>query len=200
MSRPADVIHREMLSLLPPGFVWPRTPDTLLGALLEPMAVMLAELEATAERMMDEVDPRTAVLCLEDFERVLGPDPCGRDTAAMTLAARQQLAHQRWTARGGQSIPYFVGLAAKRGVAASITEGRVAEVGAAEVDFELVEPPEQYVWIVDIPLGAWTDFYIGGSEVGEQLYTFQPADIECDIQRAAPAHTIVIFRYSPAEP
>lgn len=199
MSRTVEAIQREALTHLWTGDIFPWAPEDLVGAVAEMLAGLLADLEQTAERMMDEVDPRTAVLCLPDFERVLGPDPCGRDVSTMTLPARQQLAHQRWTARGGQSIAYFVALAAKRGVSITIEEAHVSEVGAVETDFELIEPPEQFIWHVQIPLGAWTDFIVDESGVDELLYDFALSDIECDIARAAPAHTRVVFTYLPSE-
>lgn len=198
MSRSATEIHREALSLLPPGMMWSRSPDTLLAAVLEPLAGLLADLEASAEAMMDEVDPRTAVLCLEDFERVLGPDPCGRDLATLTVAQRQQLAHQRWTARGGQSPAYFIALAAARGVAIEIEEVRLSRAGVLRAGERLVGHPEQFIWRVSLPVGIWSDFRVG-RRAGERLYDYDPSDVECDIMRARPAHTVVIFSYLPAE-
>ncbi|MEP9350560.1 putative phage tail protein [Xanthobacter sp. KR7-225] len=199
MSRSAAEIHREALSLLPPGMMWSRSPDTLLAAVLEPLAGLLADLEASAEAMMDEVDPRSAVACLEDFERVLGPDPCGRDLATLSLPQRQQLAHQRWTARGGQSPQYFIDLAAARGVAITIEEVHPSQAGVLCMDDELVEPPEQFIWRVLIPLGTWDDFRVDESAMDDRLYDFQPSDVECDIMRAAPAHTSVVFTYLPVD-
>ncbi|WP_084539895.1 YmfQ family protein [Azorhizobium doebereinerae] len=197
MSRSADAAHREVLSLLPPGWIWPGR-DSVLAAVLRPIADEVADIEATAEAMMEEIDPRTAVLCLEDFERVLGPDPCGRDVSSMDVPARQRLAHQRWTARGGQSIAYFVGLAAKRGVTITIEEVHVSQVGVLRAGDELVNSPEQYVWRVILSLGAWDVFRAGESVAGDRLYDFELSDIECDIRRAKPAHTEVVFSYLDA--
>jgi uncharacterized protein YmfQ (DUF2313 family) len=169
----------------------------VIAALLRPLAECLADVEESAEAMMEEVDPRTAVLCLEDFERVLGPDLCGRDTGAMPLNQRQALAHQRWTARGGQSVPYFIGLAAKRGVSIEIEEFRPVEIGFMRAGDELINSPEQFVWMVKLSLGAWSVFRAGESVAGDRLYDFDLSDIECDIRRAKPAHTEVVFSYLP---
>jgi uncharacterized protein YmfQ (DUF2313 family) len=127
MTRREDDVRAEMIALLPDGWVWPkRVAETLLAALLEPIAGELAQIEQTAAAMIDELDPRSAALCLTDYERVLGPDPCGRDTSTMSLGDRRTLAHQRWTGRGGASRAYFIGLAAKRGIAITISENRVS--------------------------------------------------------------------------
>ncbi|HWJ72417.1 MAG TPA: putative phage tail protein [Kaistia sp.] len=196
MSRSADVAHREILSLMPPGWVWPRGTDSLFAAVLKPLAIELADLEATAEAMIEEIDPRTATLCLEDFERVLGADPCGRDPLTYTIAERQQLAHQRWTARGGQSIAYFTELAAKRGIAINIIEAHPTVADRAEAGDELVESPEQFVWLVQLAATEEILFEAGKSEAGDLLVEYRGPDIECDIRRRRPAQTEVVFSYT----
>lgn len=195
MSRSADAVHLGMLAHLPPGWIWPRDTSSMIATLLRPVAEEIADIEATAEAMMAEVDPRSATLCIDDFERVLGPDPCGRDPADLELTARQSLTHQRWTARGGQSRAYFIELAARRGVEITIEEAHTSQAGGLRAGDELVNSPEQFVWIVSMALGSWQVFRAGQSGAGERLYDFDLADIECDIRRAKPAHTEVAFRY-----
>ena len=71
--------------------------------------------------MLFEVDPRTAVKFLADFERVLGPDPLGRDQVRLDLGRRQALAAQRWAFTGGCSPGFYIALAALVGAAITIT-------------------------------------------------------------------------------
>lgn len=196
MSRSEDQVLDELLSLLPPGWVWRRDRDSVIAALLVPLAGGIADIEATAEAMLAEVDPRDANVCLPDFERVLGPDPCGRDTSLMSLADRRQLAHQRWTARGGASRQYFIDLAAKRGVAITISENLVTYAGEMECDAEIIEPPEQFIWTVHLGnLSEETLFEVDEGQAGDRLYDLTISDIECDIRRLKPAHTEVVFDY-----
>lgn len=118
-----DVILAEILSYAPTGWGLSHDPDSVLAAVMEPLARGLAHLEAeAAKRRETEVNPATAIYCLDDYERILGPDPCRPGGFADTLAERQALAHARWTEQGGQSVPYFTGLAAARGAAVSIEE------------------------------------------------------------------------------
>ncbi|MBA4222237.1 YmfQ family protein [Bosea vestrisii] len=199
MSRSEDQVLDELLSHLPPGWIWRRDRDSLIAALLSPLAGGIADVEELAEEMLHEVDPRLASVCLPDFERVLGPDPCGRDTSTMSLADRRQLAHQRWTARGGASRQYFIDLAAMRGIAITISENRVSYAGRLVAGGKLVEPPQQFVWTVHLPsLTRKRLFTAGASQAGERLVTFTLSDIECDIRRLKPAHTEVVFRYGSA--
>lgn len=196
MTRRDDDIRAEMVALLPDGWVWPkRSQDTLIAALLEPMAGELSLVEQTAAAMIDELDPRSASLCLMDYERVLGPDPCGRDTSQMSLADRRQLAHQRWTARGGASRAYFIGLAAKRGVAITISENSVTYAGEMVAGDELVDWPQQFIWTVHLAFTGETLFEAGEGQAGDRLYDLIISDIDCDIRRLKPAHTEVVFDY-----
>ena len=196
MSRTTAAVLEGMTGNLPPGWIWPAAgAPSLIAAVLSPFAEEIAGIEAAAEAMMAEIDPRTATLCIADFERVLGADPCGRDPSGLALVARQRLAHQRWTARGGQSIAYFVALAAARGVEITVSEAFPSQAGRLRAGDELVMSPEQYVWIINLALGAWQVFRAGEAAAGDRLYDFALSDIECDIRRARPAHTEVAFRY-----
>lgn len=196
MSRSEDQVLDELLSLLPPGWIWRRDRDSVVAALLTPLASGIVEVEAVAEAMLAEVDPRLATVCLPDFERVLGPDPCGRDTATMSLSDRRQLAHQRWTARGGASRAYFISLAAKRGVAITISENRVTYAGEMVAGDELVDWPQQFIWTVHLAFTQEVLFEAGEGQAGDRLYDLVISDIDCDIRRLKPAHTEVVFDYA----
>jgi len=195
MSRSEDQVLDELLANLPPGWIWRRDRDSMIAALLTPLAGGLAELEELAEEMLREVDPRLASVCLPDFERVLGPDPCGRDPSTMSLSDRRQLAHQRWTARGGASRAYFIELAAKRGIAITISENRVSYAGEMVAGDELIEPPEQFIWTVHLAFTEESLFEAGEGQAGDRLYDLIISDIDCDIRRLKPAHTEVVFDY-----
>lgn len=195
MSRSADQVLDELLANLPPGWIWRRDRDSVIAALLAPLAGGIADVEELAERMLEEVDPRNASLCLTDFERVLGPDPCGRDSSTMSLADRRQLAHQRWTGRGGASRQYFIDLAAKRGVAITISENRVSYAGEMVAGDEIVETPEQFIWTVHLAFTEESLFEAGEGQAGDRLYDLTISDIDCDIRRLKPAHTEVVFQY-----
>ncbi len=199
MSRSIDQVQEGVLAKAPSGWVWPHiapaATESLFEALFKPLAIGLADIEATADAMMEEIDPRTANLLLPDFERVLGPDPCGRDPSTMSLEQRRQLAHQRWTARGGASIPYFIGLAAKRGVTITIVENRTSQADAAVAGDELIESPEQFIWTVELALLGETVARVDESQAGDLLLDIILSDVECDLRRAKPAHTEIAFRY-----
>lgn len=197
MSRSLPDVLDALLGYLPPSSLWTRDPTSMTAAMLLPMASAWVDFEVSAEAMLPESDPRSAVKLLPDYERVLGPDPCGRDTMALTVGQRQQLAWQRWTARGGQSIAYFTNLAAQLGVAITIEE-TICSCCGDECGVELAVTPEQFVWTVHLPQTEIAYAYAGDAECGDYLSTFTPNLVQCPIARDAPAHTIPVFSYTGA--
>ena len=198
MSRSGEIVLSEMLSLLPDGWAWPRHDDmdSIAAAILLPFAQSIADLELQAEQCFNEIDPRTASECIEDFERVLGADDCISDRDNLTLSKRQQIAHMRWTARGGASAQYFIDLAAMYGVTITITEFTTSQADWLCADDELVEEPGQFLWEVSIPsLIEDTEFYADESVAGDRLWDFSTSDIECLLNKYKPAQTRIIFRY-----
>jgi len=203
MTRSPEAAQADLVALAPRGWIWPHCAQnaepSLFETMFKPLATGQARVETLAAQMMEEIDPRTAALLLPDFERVLGPDPCGRDPSTLSLEQRRRLAHQRWTARGGASIPSFVSLAARRGVAITIVENRLAVADASQAGDELIEAPEQFVWTVDLALTGETVAKVDDAQAGDLLLDIILSDVECDIRRAKPAHTEVAFRYTSIE-
>ena len=177
------------------GWAMPKK-DGVMDAVLEGPAQEIASIEQDAQDMMDEMDPRTAVQCLPDFERVLGPDPCGRDLSGLSIRQRQQLAHQRWTATGGQSIPYLVSVAAKLGFEIEIEEFWPSRAGGLRAGQRLVPEGEQFVWRVKLVLNRTINFKAGISQAGDPLGEFIEAGIECELRRIAHSHTTPVFNYT----
>lgn len=195
MGEREDALHEHWLGLGPPGTALPREPDSAWGRFLRPLSDEQARVEASAEALRPEVDPRRADALLPDFERVLGDDPCLGPAAELPFAIRQSLAHQRWTARGGASRAFFVGLAAALGVTITIEESVPFETGEAESGDEMVPEDGRFEWIVFLPATQLIEFESGVAESGDAMGDFVPSPLECLIRRHAPAHTTVYFRY-----
>lgn len=198
MSRRAGTILASLIGKLHPGFAFGRRGG-VLDAVLSAIAVPVGDAEADAEALMVEVDPRTAVKLLPDFERVLGPDPCGRDQDDLSFAERQRIAHQRWTATGGQSLPYLISVADKLGVAIEIEEFWPSKAGGLQAGEPLVAEGEQFVWLVRLaPIGELL-FRAGDGEAGDPLGRVFLSGVECELRRIAHSHTVPVFSYTLEE-
>lgn len=186
----------ELLALSPPGDAFPQERTGNWARYLAPIGFEHARLEVQAESMLLEADPRVAPFLLDGYERVLGDDPCLGPSSALPLAIRYQLAHQRWTNRGGASIAYFVALAAAIGVTITIEESEPFVAGVGEAGAELILETGRFEWIVHLPPTVLVEFEAGGSEAGSPLGDFVASPVECLIRSRAPAHTTVYFTYA----
>lgn len=194
MARDADQVLAGMLALLPSGWAVPHAPDSNLARLLRPLAARLAAVEASADALRAEVDPRVADALLPDYERVLGPDPCD-PAGPTTLSERRRVAHQRWTQRGDPSRAFFVALAASRGVEISIEERRPFKAGASKAGHRVAPRTARFFWVVRLPATRVIRFRAGASKAGQSLGAIVPTGAECPIRRFAPAHTTPVFFY-----
>ncbi len=195
MARSVSSILTSIIGKLAPGWALGYR-DGILDSILSSVAERIADAEADAEALMAETDPRSAVNLLADFERVLGPDPCGRDLNALSIGERQRLAHQRWTATGGQSIPYMISVAEKLGVSITIEEFWPSKAGGLRAGQRLRPDGAQFVYRVNLPgLVTVVKFRAGVSVAGNRLGDFKISDIECELRRIRPAHTDIVFKY-----
>ena len=167
MTERWEAILDEQLAALPPGIAWPRVRDSMLAALLEPMARGLADLYAAAEAMLLEIDPRSATWLLPDFEEALGPDPCRAGGYPATLAERRIDAHARWVAGGGQSVPFFLAHARVFDPSATIEEFAPFTCGVSECG-EAWRPQEDWYAATLTPLTIETGAELT-DETGEAI-------------------------------
>jgi len=145
--------------------------------------------------MLFELDSRTTTEMITDWERMLGiPDAC--TPLASTLQGRREAVHTKWTAKGGQSVGYFVNLALKLGWIITITEYNEFKVGQSRVGDALNNVTWPYVWTVNTALDTITYFRVGQSRVGEALADWDNTELECLINTLKPSHTRALFNYS----
>lgn len=186
----------QLRKLLPPGVALSTGP--VLFRLLEALAAPIAAVDIRARDLLREVDPRSTIEMLDDWERVAGlPSDC--ITEPQTIAERQDALHSSVRARGGQSPAYFVNVAARLGYSITITEFRPFRVGQSTVGDRLTNGPWQHTWRVNAPETTVRAFRVGRSVVGDRLRSWGNDALECEIGALKPAHTIALFAYGALE-
>ncbi|MHB1305385.1 MAG: putative phage tail protein [Acidiphilium sp.] len=191
---PATVLA-ELLAIGPRGDGMPTTPDTNYAQMLLALANELSLVETQMLSFETEIDPLSAVNLLADYERVLGPDPYGRDTTALTIGERQQLAYTRWVEKFGVRPQDFIDLAASLGVTITILEYELTTAGAF-AGVELVDHPTEFAWLVTLPASAVTSAEAGSASAGDLVSSFPPSLVQPVIAARAPAHTNPYFSYT----
>jgi uncharacterized protein YmfQ (DUF2313 family) len=188
--------HAELLKrLLPPVAYDPNAP--LISAELEAEGAALDAANSSADLLLVESDPRTTSQLLPDFERVLGlPDSCCGTDAASTIGQRRARVVEKSYAKGGQSRPFFINLAARLGYNdVSISEFR---------PMTCEDPCDRPVYGADWCF-AWQmnigDYFAIHSMTCEDpcdspLRSWQQSELLCRINQLKPAHTLALVNWT----
>ena len=173
---------RELLDLLPPGQAIRTDEASNVVGVLRVSAIVLAALEARAEGLLDEADPRTATAFLSDWERLLALPDCG-ELAGSTEGRRQDVV-EKLTREGSMSANSLVAAAAAVGFNISIEVHRPfppSSDGSPLAD--------AHVFDVTVA-GLEIEFFrVGGSRVGDSLGAFGDDRLVCLLEQRKPAHT-----------
>lgn len=168
-----------LIGLLPRGRIWPRFLAALQAIVMGAIAFTFVRVSQAAGALIADVFPATAGDMLTEWESSLGlPDPCAGP--APTIAARRLQVVQKLINPGGQSVPYFIQLAATLGYTITIDEFTGANA---------------FLWRVNCPQVQQLYSYAGQSFAGEYLVTGGAAVLECVLNELKPGHTTLEFAY-----
>jgi uncharacterized protein YmfQ (DUF2313 family) len=181
----------QLLALLPPGPAWPREPDALPVRLLAGLSEEFARVDAGADQILTESDPRTVYDLLPDWERIANITP----PDGSTIEQRRAALTAKLTGRGGQSRAYFIALAARLGFdGVTITEYQQMNCNGDCNDL-LYSQADAFVWMLNIPAAG--GMYSGNcnSPCDSPLGSWGYAALEAEINEDKPAHTTALFNY-----
>ncbi len=195
MALKTEAYKAVLTALFPPGKAWNVTVQTLLGKLAHGFAPELARIDARTEILMNEVDPRTSVEMLADWERVCGlPDPC---TTAINqpVPIRRSDVIAKLSSTGGQSKSYLMAICAAQGFLITILEFYEAKAGRLRCGGRLTNGPWKFTFRIAADEAAITEFVVDGSTVGEPLRYWDNDRLVCIVNKHKPAHTYAQFTY-----
>ena len=194
MGLTADQYREQLAALQPPGLALPADIDSNWQQLLHALAEEFARVDARADVLIQESDPRTTFELLTDWERATGlPDPCLID-AGLGLGERRAEIEAKLVAQGGQTPAYFTEVANRLGYDIEIEEIPLSISGALVAGGELSgAATDIYWWRVHVPLDVSTGFLAGNAVAGDELGYFRPAELECLFDRLKPAHTDIEY-------
>ena len=90
MGMTAEDYLKAMQALLPPGLAWLREDEGALTKVLRAAAKEYERIDAYADNVTEEIDPRTTFEMLSDWENALGLPECGLELGP--LAERREAA------------------------------------------------------------------------------------------------------------
>jgi len=177
--------------LMPRGEVWPRDSDAIQTKALKSLMPTYTRSAARARNLLIDAFPASTLELLPEWEATLGlPDPCSGPDPSVQQRRAQVVA--RLTARGGQSIPYFIAFAHALGYEITITQYTAWRFGM-RFGMPMCGLPWCFVWQVNAP-GFTVDFFqLGVSSMGEAFATWGNTVLQCELERLKPAHTTLLF-------
>ncbi|MDK4527060.1 YmfQ family protein [Kingella kingae] len=155
-------------------------------------AHVLDDVQSSAARVLNAMQPETSGEMLTDWERVLDLSGQGKSYSQRLSAVLLKI-----NAIGGLSIPYFTQLAKSAGYTITIDEPQPFRVGINRAGDRLAEEDIMFIWVVNVQSNSqmvWR-FRAGASAAGERLSHFSDSMIERIFQDLKPAHTAVRFTY-----
>lgn len=182
-------------NLLPHGPAWSRAPDSVITKMLAAWGDELARIDARADKILEEADPRTTSEMLVDWERNFGlPDGC-LDIAASTEERRRRLT-QKVVWQGGQSRQFYIDLVATLGYqGASVTEFRQFRANSNCND-ALNQNGWQFAWRLNVPVSATVRVMNAISPCNSALRKWGDSTLQCILAAYRPAHTILFVAYT----
>lgn len=179
--------------LLPRGRVWHRGWGLVQDAHLLTLMPTWARLHARAGDVISETFPcSVAAEMLPEWEATLGLPDC---EPLDTVQQRQAAVCAKFTMRGGQSIDYFISLAAAHGYDIQIETYSAFRVDINRADQPLYDSTWDYAWTVISAIDTYVYFRPDASHADEPLVAWGNEQLECLINLYAPAHTIPMFEY-----
>jgi uncharacterized protein YmfQ (DUF2313 family) len=203
------------LALLPTGAAWPKHDiDSLLWQTCDGLCNYWGTVDGRAADLLEiESDPRATLELLPDWERNWGlPDPC-LTNPPNSLDGRRTALVTKMTMLGGQSRQFFLNLAKAYGYTVTITEYAPYMAGVSRCGdsrwynpddtahyFWQLGPREiRFYWTVHVSSLTYKYFHCNSSQVGvDRLLDIGIAnDLECVFDALKPAHTKIVYDYSP---
>ena len=185
-----------LLAMQPQGILWSRDPTSVRAQVLAALAPTLNRLNQNAADLLNDAFPVQPVQLLPEWELSLGlPDTCTGQLP--TIQARQQAVAAKFVDTGGQSIDYFVRVAAALGYEITVTEYLVS-YGDLMCGDDLLHDDDGWnsYWLVNV-FGSEEDYVFSGdvSFGDDYLDYYASSAIECILTAIAPAHTTLGFQY-----
>jgi uncharacterized protein YmfQ (DUF2313 family) len=184
-----------MQALMPRGRVWPKDSDATQTQMLSGLVQVYARNTARANNLLVDAFPASTEELLPEWEATLGlPDPCAG--LSPTIQQRQAQVLARFTAAGGQSAAYYISLAATLGYVITITQFAPFRFGQSTFGTPLYGVAWAFAWQVNAPTFSINQFKFGVDVFGEPFSYWSNNVLQCELQRFAPAHTYLLFKYS----
>ncbi|CNL73934.1 YmfQ family protein [Yersinia kristensenii] len=182
-------------SLMPGGLVWPKISGGVQTSTLRALARSYQRSDEDARDLLDAAFPSTATAMLPEWEATLGlPDLCAIGEID-SMIQRQRAVVSKLFGIGGQSVDYFIRVAAALGYTISITQYRQACAGMSVCGDAINGEEWPFAWLIISPETTINYAQSGLTYCRDPLRTWGNKQLECRLTVLNPSHTILKFGY-----
>lgn len=180
------------LQLLPNGRAWPKDNDSVLAKVMLATGEEFARIDSINDNLLNEMHPDRAFMLLDDWEDFTGLPDCSIDRTA-AIESRRKALKTKLTQSGSLCIPFYEQLAASRGYTISIIEHYPHHClrGCNYPIYPAVNWFRVYVYVI----ASFTHYATVLDNCKQRLRIADAADLECLLERYAPAETEFVFIY-----
>lgn len=184
--------------LLPRGRIWHRGLGWVQDVDLLALMPTWARLQLKLNDLITQIFPCTTTEMLPEWEASLGlPDPCTGPLP--TLQQRTSAVCGKFAARGGQSMEYFIHLAASFGFNIEIETYHPFTASQDVAGYPIYDEQWAYAWRVIADPTQVIYFQASESAAGDPLATWGNKLLECEFENYKPANTQIVFAYVLSE-
>lgn len=185
--------YRQMLgALLPRGPAWDADDLLLTG-----FAPSLAAVHSRSDALMLETDPRSVTELIDRYEQISGlPDSCA-PPGVQTLQQRRQRLDAKLNLPGGINETFYLSQLRALGYNdVTITRYNKSQFTCiSDCTDSLYSDEWRYYWQVNMPASTQITPMTAISNCTDSLSMWGDTIAECVLNKLAPSHTNVIFRY-----
>lgn len=182
-----------LVNLLPTGRVWSANDTSSTQyKVIESLSAIYERFNLRANNLLIDSFPSTTTELLYEWEQSLGlPSAC----AGMpdTIQERRNQVVARLTSVGGQSIAYITQFAANLGYTIEIEQFAPFRCGQSRCGHALGSDDWFFCWNIPALVVEPVYFRCGLSACGEPLQSYQELVLACELDKIAPAHTVLSF-------
>lgn len=180
------------LNLLPNGKAWTKTPGSLLAQLMLATGEEFARVDSVNDALLNEMHPDRAFILLDDWEDFAGLPDCSIDREA-TIESRRRALKTKLTMAGSLCLPFYEQLAASRGYSITLIE-RYPHHCLRGCNYP-IHPETNWFRVFVYVASTATHYSTVLDNCRQRLRVADAADLECLLERYAPAETEFIFIY-----
>lgn len=186
--------HANLLKqLLPYGSY--NAEGRVLSAQLSAEGAELDRVQAYADTLIAESDPRTCYVSIADWERVAGlPDAC-TGQSELNIDARRTRLFAKLSAKGGASAAWLIQAAAQMGYAGVTVDTFTMATCAGNCEQVVNSEGWLFAFQLNIPGGLPIHYATCEGSCQDALATWATSELACRIDKIKPAHTLAILNY-----